>query len=252
MNTDLQGTELGLAGWWRLGEGQGTSTRDSSRNQNHGTLRGGAWMTPTTPRYLEFNGTSTFVDLGNPDRYNFTGPITLEAWVRPRTLLPLQNILAHGFGTSSEVYLRQVFGQYQAGAWGNMTGSGTTASVPPGDLGQWVHLAGVYDGGTWTLYRNGEQLSQVPAPSGIFPVDKEWAIGARGGGGERFFDGSIRDVRLWQAARTPMQIQAEMNARLRGDEPGLIGYWLLNEGEGTTAKDSSRSENHGTITDPLW
>ncbi|XXF80006.1 LamG domain-containing protein [Myxococcaceae bacterium GXIMD 01537] len=252
MNTELQGTELGLAGWWKLGEGQGTSIRDSSRNQNHGTLRNATWLTPTTPRYLEFNGTSTFVDLGNPDRYSFTGPLTMEAWVRPRTLLPLQNILAHGFGTSSEVYLRQVFGVYQTGAWGNDMGGGVSVSIPPGDLGQWVHLAGVFDGSNWTLYRNGEQIGQAPASGGLAAVDKPWAIGARGGGGERFYDGGIRDVRFWQGARTASQIQAEMNSTLRGDEPGLIGYWPLNEGEGTTAKDLSRSKNDGKITDPIW
>ncbi len=255
MNTELKGTELGLAGWWRLGEGQGSSVRDSSRNQNHGTLRNSAWITPTTPRYLEFNGTSTFVDLGNPPRLNFAGPLTLEAWVRPRTLLPMQNILAHGFHDNpfSEIYLRQFFGHFQAGANGNGTGSGVSAPVPSTDLGQWVHVAGVFDGTNWTLYRNGEQLAvTASAPNAVVPMDKPWAIGARGGGGERFFNGGLREVRIWQGARSPQQLQAEMNNSLRGDEPGLLGYWPLNEGEGTTAKDLSRNQNHGTIHDPLW
>lgn len=257
MNAELQGTELGLAGWWRLDEGQGTSIRDSTRNQSHGTLRNASWLTPTSPRYLDFNGTSTFVDLGNPERLNFTGPITLEAWVRPRTALPIQNILAHGFGSTSEVYLRLIFGVYQVGAaedvGAGMRGSGTSASIPAGDLGQWVHVAGVYDGTTWTFYRNGEQVAQAAGPTGSVLVnDKEWAIGARGGGGERFFSGGIREVRLWQTARSQAQLRAEMNSTLRGDEPGLVGYWPLNEGEGNTAKDHSRHGNHGKITDPLW
>lgn len=253
--TELTGTELGLAGWWKMGEGQGNSVRDSSRNQNHGTLRNSAWLTPTTPRYLEFNGTSTFVDLGNPARLNFPGPITLEAWVRPRTLGPLQNVLAHGYTDdgSAEIFLRLVFGLYQAGATGNGMGTGVSGSIPPGDLGQWVHLAGVYDGSSWTVYRNGEQLTTTPnAPNTVVAMNKPWAIGARGGGGERFFNGSLREVRLWQGARSPMQLQAEMNNTLRGDEPGLMGYWPLNEGEGTTAKDLSRNKNDGTIHDPLW
>lgn len=255
MKTELTGTELGLAGWWKLGEGQGTSVRDSSRNQNHGTLRHSAWLTPTTPRYLEFNGTSTFVDLGNPPRLNVAGPLTLEAWMRPRTLGPLQNLIAHGYNdnATAEVFLRVVFGMYQAGAVGNGTGGAAFGTAPQADLGQWVHMAAVFDGASWILYRNGEQFAAMAsAANSVVGMDKPWAIGARGGGGERFFNGSLREVRIWQGARSPQQIQAEMNSTLRGDEPGLLGYWPLNEGEGTTAKDLSRNQNHGTIKDPLW
>ena len=164
--SELTGTELGLAGWWKLGEGQGNSVRDSSRNQNHGTLRNSAWLTPTTPRYLEFNGTSTFVDLGNPARLNFAGPMTMEAWVRPRSLGPLQNIVAHGYTDSgnAEILLRIVSGFYQAGATGNGTGTGISGTIPPSDLGQWVHVAGVFDGATWTIYRNGSCSPRCPTP----------------------------------------------------------------------------------------
>ena len=36
----------GLRGWWKLDEGTGDTARDSSGNNNHGTLEGGAvWFT---------------------------------------------------------------------------------------------------------------------------------------------------------------------------------------------------------------
>lgn len=252
MKTPVNKDELGFVSAWMLGEGQGTLVRDAARNPSHGALRNATWATPNAPRGLEFNGTSTFVDLQSPDSLNFTGPITFEAWIRPRSPAGVQNVVAHGYGTNSEVFLRIVAGQYQVGSWVIWTSAVATAPIPPTDYGQWIHLAGVYDGAQWILYRNGEQVGVGPGPSGAQPVDKPWAIGARGGGGERFFNGSMRDVQLWRGARSAVQVQADMNGPLEGNEPGLVGYWLLNEGSGTTAHDKSPSKNNGTIQDPVW
>jgi len=38
-----------------------------------------------------------------------------------------------------------------------------------------------------------------------------------------------------------------MHLRLSGREPGLIGYWDLDEGEGTSAIDRTGRNNDGTI-----
>ena len=37
-----------------------------------------------------------------------------------------------------------------------------------------------------------------------------------------------------------------------GEEKGLIGYWRFDEGTGTTAKDSSKNRNDGTVTGAKW
>ena len=49
--------------------------------------------------------------------------------------------------------------------------------------------------------------------------------------------GLIRDVRVWNTARTVDQILAEKDRTLDGDEPGLVANWLLDEGSGSTAFD---------------
>ena len=41
-------------------------------------------------------------------------------------------------------------------------------------------------------------------------------------------------------------------AELAGTEPGLLGYWKLSEGQGTTAHDSSPNKNDGTISGASW
>lgn len=61
----------------------------------------------------------------------------------------------------------------------------------------------------------------------------------------------IADIRLWNVARTPAAMLADYNTRLVGDESGLVKYWKLDEGTGTTVEDLIGS-NDGTITGADW
>ena len=61
-----------------------------------------------------------------------------------------------------------------------------------------------------------------------------------------YFQGKIADVRVWNTARTEEQVRTNKDRVLQGNEAGLVGYWRLNEGAGTTAIDSTASVNNGT------
>src|SRR5262249_33916196 len=61
------------------------------------------------------------------------------------------------------------------------------------------------------------------------------------------FNGAIDDIRLWNTARSQAAIQASMNARLIGNESGLVGYWTLDEASGNTALDATANASHGTL-----
>ena len=183
----------------------------------------------------------------------FFGPVTIEAWIRPRSLNGLRNIVVHGHVNSppTEVYLRINGGRYQVGSFNGQDFS-TSADVPSSDVGRWVYLAGVYDGARWLLYRDGELLASTPQPAGVFYVDGTWAIGARGGGRERFFQGDIRDVRIWKIPRGEQEVRADKDRTFTGKEPGLVGYWPLNEGQDVVARDLSPSKIDGIIRDATW
>ncbi|MDF5710295.1 MAG: trypsin-like peptidase domain-containing protein [Nostoc sp. S4] len=47
-----------------------------------------------------------------------------------------------------------------------------------------------------------------------------------------FFRGAIAEVRLWNKVLSCEDVQKNMSRRLTGEEPGLIGYWRFEEGEG--------------------
>ena len=58
--------------------------------------------------------------------------------------------------------------------------------------------------------------------------------------------GSIDELRIWNYVRTQSQIQATMNNPLTGSESGLVAYYNMKDGSGTSLADSSGS-NTGSL-----
>jgi Concanavalin A-like lectin/glucanases superfamily len=200
---------------------------------------------------LSFNGTNQYVDLGNPSDLNFSGPITLEAWIKPGSTGGLQDIITHGYQVSpndAEDFLRINNGYYEVGSW-NGNGAYASAPIPAGDVGQWVFLAGVYDGKQWDLYRNGVLVATSgPTTQGALPVSStDWAIGGRGTGTERFFNGQIDDASIWDVGLTAAQVQAGLGALPTGSQSGLMAYYQFNESGGATVLDATTHGNNGTL-----
>ena len=165
-----------------------------------------------------FDGTNTYVEIENPPGLNFTGPITLEAWIQPAASQNSEAyIIAHGYndtGTGEDT-LRIENGNYSIGSY-NGSGHGTSFAVPAGDLSgtAWVHLVGTYDGANWNLYRNGALVASAGDTTGAVVVDNaNWAIGARGrwkretglvdpGQDTRMFNGVIDEAAIYNYALT--------------------------------------------------
>jgi Concanavalin A-like lectin/glucanases superfamily/K319L-like, PKD domain len=202
---------------------------------------------------LRLDGQSQSVQIPNERHLNFGGVITIEAWIRP--VAPdragVTNIVAHGHvdAPAGEVYLRIVRDtqslRYQIGSW-NGADHLAAMDMPDADKGgdKWVHLAGVYDGAAWRLYRNGTLAATQADAVGALPVDAGWAIGSRAGHPERLFTGGVDEVRIWRRARTAEEIEADRLRRLGGNEADLVGYWRFDDG---AAQDFSRYRNHGTV-----
>jgi hypothetical protein len=63
---------------------------------------------------------------------------------------------------------------------------------------------------------------------------------------------AVRVLRLWRIVRSQAEIMANMHRRLQGNETGLVGYYRLDEKSGSTAHDSSPSQNHAALAGALW
>lgn len=223
--TVANGSE-GLVGQWSLDEFVGGRSPDATQFGNTATLAGGPAVVAPSPaggQALSFDGLNDRVALGNPGVLNFSGRIAIAAWIRPTATNGIRNIVAHGHHLSpnAEVALRINNGRYEVLSW-NGTNHLVSADIPAGDLNNWVHLVGVYDGTFWQLYRNGVQIAVGSRPVGAVTVNSDWAIGARGTGTERFFQGDIDEVRIYNRALTAAEV-----ASLAGGAAARSGEGVL-------------------------
>ena len=200
----------------------------------HGTLTNGASITAPGQRgggAVLLDGFNDYVQLGNPAGLRFAGQITIAAWVRPNVTSLIRSIVSKGSDTSAapngETFLRINAGAYQGGftvdaaASVMATGPANGADSALGDVDNWAHVAIVYDGTTWRLYRNGVEISSVASATGAPDNTSGWAIGARGPGDQRFYGGQIDEVRIYDRGISP----AEVSALAAGTVPNPVIQW---------------------------
>jgi uncharacterized protein YjbI with pentapeptide repeats len=127
----------------------------------------------------------------------------------------------------------------------------------------WHHIATTYDSvsGAKIIYVDGvlSRTDAVPAGFGLLSnnTTRRLIFGSDDAGitslTDRQFRGSMSDIRIWNIVRSAADISANYQRRLVGNETGLVGYWKLNQGNGTgwgsytTALDSTINRAHGTL-----
>jgi len=110
--------------------------------------------------------------------------------------------------------------------------------------GVWTHLALTYDGAVIRLYLNGTQNAQanaivIPPSRPEMPFSIGEGVQSNGNAGLSAFNGLISQARFWNVPRTAAQIQQGMREGIPSEKTGLVANWLLDEGSGLSAKDSS-------------
>jgi hypothetical protein len=209
---------------------------------------------------LEFDGTSDYVNIGNDASLNVGNTVTVEAWIYPANLGARVTV----FSSRSE---------NDAGSWQVEVGTGNSSSnviavSGPGTwvaesednaiiLNEWNHIAFVRNGtsttGSCTFYVNGNEVDLQAETAFTFndnTSDKTIGVGTNLAS---FFNGKLDEVRVWNVARTQEQIQQNLFGELAGTETGLIAYYPMTTGSGTSVTDNSVNSNTGTfVGTPTW
>ena len=192
---------------------------------------------------LQLDGNSSFVEITDSDALNnISQRVTVTAWIKP-TDFPnrLTAIIYKGdeqtLDRSNQSYMLWlqengtiVFASSPRGQ------DGKTVSSAPGAIrfNTWHHVAGVIDGNknVMKLFIDGTEVAKRDFGRGDFYESRyPLRIGASHEKEIDYatFEGQIDEVQIWNIARTEAEIRADMHTKLKGDEPGLVGYWTFDE-----------------------
>ncbi|MEM6453169.1 MAG: LamG-like jellyroll fold domain-containing protein [Cyanobacteria bacterium P01_D01_bin.105] len=204
---------------------------------------------------MQFDGSGDSIDCGSGASLNLTKTLTFEAWVKCENarggflfIKVGANGAYHYAGYIQEERDNIIFAHSTATKKNVMPS--LKCEVP---RHKWLHIAVVFNSKQVYLVADG-QPGESKAVEGEI-LDNENLPLRLGHGYNRpgyFFQGQMAEVRVWNVARTADEIKNHMSQRLRGDEPGLAGYWPLDDGSGTTANDKTKNGNHGTIHGATW
>lgn len=256
----LTGTEPGLAGLWNFANIADGLVKDATAAGHDGQLIGNARVVAAQlpsaasvvdmESVLELDGTNSFVELPAGAFTNLTR-VTVEGWVKWNSFrymsrfadLALSNYTFNIQNRSRTNILRTE----------TLVGSEVRFVMANDALraGEWMHVAATAGDGGVKLYINGSLLSEAVQP---FQFDSEWTPASflgrsrfhATGTGDEDFHGQMDEVRIWNHARTPEQIQASMSQQLTGTEPGLVGLWNFND-PATAGRDATTNNHHGTL-----
>lgn len=197
-------------------------------------------------RGMAFNGAGDYVNCGN------WGPgtnWTVEAWVRLASVPGGRHGMAGAFAEGRDWGIALLDGKLAAIY---KVGAGVFADIPV-NPNVWYHLAGTCDGSKVRVFVDGVENNAIDLGGVYDGTGAGVWIAGEVCCGENRFPGVVADVRLWNRALAASEIQADMQQPLAGDEPGLLGYWPLDDGYGTIARDLGPFAHHGTVVgSPAW
>jgi alpha-L-arabinofuranosidase len=236
---------LATAGHWRFDEGTGTTASDDSPDAGTATLTGGVtWADGVAGAHgVSFNGTDGAVDVPKPV-IDTSQSFTVAAWVKPTAATGFRTVVSvDGTNISGFFLQRAADGRF---AFTRRAGDGDTAgssavSSTPAVPDQWQHLAGVYGGGTLSLYVNGILQQSVPYTT-PWTAGGHFAIGRGKFAGQPvdFFAGAIDDVRAY-----PTPLSGDVIAALASS-----GSWHFDEGPGDSSPNAADGVVHNGTFGP--
>lgn len=181
--------------------------------------------------------------------YTFNN-FTLEMWINSSNY----NQNEHYISLYQNAYL--VLGGWNAGGAFTTWADGLTpieiGSTPVNTpaVGTWHHVAFVYDGTNQILYIDGVAVTTTAtnyAVTNSATFASGLVIGARYTQNTQFSPTSFEDVRIWNVARTPAELNANISSNLSGSEPGLVAYYRFENGPSSTTV-SDLTGNGNTLT----
>lgn len=186
---------------------------------------------------------------------------TLEWWVRSNGF-SINNQALFAFQSNYELYVRfgdivyvdektgrNLFNFLQIKTMGidaNYDSGNPNSNPLPAN--EWIHFAHTYDASTGdvVLYMNGTEVNRANGGAGkIFTFS---GLNMFSSGSSYFYNRmEMCQLRMWKTTRTPAQIQKFMKKEVKYNDPNLVFYLPMNEGEGHDTLHDVTGNGHDCV-----
>ncbi|MBN3897328.1 MAG: patatin-like phospholipase family protein [Nostoc sp. NOS(2021)] len=214
---------------------------------------------------LTFDGQDDYIDFGKND---FAGvfaqgssAFTISGWVNPHQLTDkattygTRNVF---FARSSDRYSDNFeFGISESGNLDIFIDESLEKKIKTfgnGELtvGQWHFFAIVFNKGQLSIYLDEHEYFGYFTGNSLNKATSPVTLGATLHN-NIYFTGQLANISVWNYPCPPVEIQSHRYQPLVGNEQGLVAYWILNEGQGTTVKDQTENGHDGNLRgNPNW
>ncbi len=214
---------------------------------------------------LIFDGQDDYINFGKNDLGGVfakgSSAFTVSGWVNPHQLTSkATKYKTHNvfFARSSDRYSDNFeFGISEEGnldVYIDDNAGNVIQTFGNGELtiGQWHFFTIVFNAGQLIIYLDQHEYTGTLTGKSLNKATSPVTLGATLHN-QVYFTGQLANISVWNYPCTQPEIQTHRASLLVGNEPGLVAYWRLNEGQGTTVKDQSGSSCNGTLFgDPRW
>ena len=234
---------------WQLDEGTGTTAKDTSGNNNTGTLTNGpTWTNGKFGNAVKFDGSSNYISAASFSNATSVTDYSYGFWFYLNSFSH-SRMYAFDFrgngsaasGTAPLFIIDQSGGSCLLNAY---TGYELISGAVP-CLAQWHYISVTRAGSVTSIYMDGILQKTGNSGTGSSDLSAGKRIGtysAASAGGNYWWNGKLDGFKFYNYARTPAQIAWDYN---RG---GPVGWWKMDECQGATIHDSSGNANDGTLT----
>ncbi len=261
-------------------EGSGSTTSDSLSTSNVGTITNASWKPQEEcllGTCIYFDGNGDFISFGDNAFYDITtGSYTIGLWFKTPDITSGTRVLVSKYrGDDVEggykIYMtsdgKVHFGIDDDNSWGP---DDVVSSASSYDDSTWHHLSAVKNGTTSiSLYIDALLVGTDTSISatGTLVNDDNFTLGMDSDGSSNPYTGYIDSIVIYSGeARTASQVKTDavagaseggaalsvgnMNPILSNIDP--IGRWKFDEGDDTTAEDTSGNSNSLTLSADSW
>lgn len=227
----------GLVGHWDFEEGSGTTAAEKSGNASNADFNTGtpAWVAGVRGTALEFDGTN---DARTAETFDPPERGAVSMWFRSDGP-PTSRQRPWGLGGDYEMW-QDTDGLVSMDVSVDGFQGGFITTDPLYAKGRWYHLVAQYDSAdeSYEIYIDGALHKSGVSTRDIKKQAANYlSFGTRTGSSQRF-TGAIDDFRIYNRWLSIGEVAKQY---------GLVGWWRMEEGSGSTVSDSSGAGNHGAF-----